>query len=82
CSEREARFRTVVALGFSDGVEILAEGTLEGRIGHEPRGAGGFGYDPIFEVEGKTLAEMTTDEKNSLSHRARAVAALVEALGL
>lgn len=82
CSEREARFRTVVALGFPDGVEILAEGILEGRIGHEPRGAGGFGYDPIFEVEGKTLAQMTPDEKNSLSHRARAVAALVEALGL
>jgi len=81
-SDREARFRTVVALGFPDGVEILAEGILEGRICHEPRGAGGFGYDPIFEVEGKTLAEMTPDEKNSLSHRARAVAALVEALGL
>ena len=81
-SDRDARFRTVVALGFPDGVEILAEGILEGRICHEPRGAGGFGYDPIFEVEGKTLAEMTPDEKNSLSHRARAVAALVEALGL
>lgn len=81
-SERDARFRTVVALGFPDGVEILAEGTLEGRITLGPRGAGGFGYDPIFEVGGKTLAELTPEEKNSLSHRARAVAALVETLGL
>ena len=81
-SKRDARFRTVVALGFPDGVEVLAEGTLEGRITQGPRGMGGFGYDPIFEVEGRTLAEMTPEEKNALSHRARAVAALVEALGL
>lgn len=81
-SERAARFRTVVALGFPDGVEVLAEGVLDGRIADEPRGSKGFGYDPIFEVDGKTLAEMTPEEKNALSHRARAIRALVEAVGL
>jgi XTP/dITP diphosphohydrolase len=80
--QRSARFRTVVALGFPDGVEIVAEGTLEGRITEEARGADGFGYDPVFEVDGKTLAEMTPEEKNALSHRARAIRALVEAVGL
>lgn len=80
--QRSARFRTVVALGFPDGVEIVAEGTLEGRITEEERGADGFGYDPVFEVDGKTLAEMTPEEKNALSHRARAIRALVEAVGL
>jgi XTP/dITP diphosphohydrolase len=81
-AQRSARFRTVVALGFPDGVEIVAEGTLEGRITEEARGADGFGYDPVFEVEGRTLAEMTPEEKNALSHRARAIRALVEAVGL
>ena len=80
--QRSARFRTVVALVFPDGVEVLAEGSLEGRITEAPRGDGGFGYDPIFEVEGQTLAEMSMDDKNELSHRARALRALVEALGL
>lgn len=80
--DRSARFRTVVALGFPDGVEIVAEGVLEGRIAEEPRGAGGFGYDPVFEVDGRTLAEMTPEEKNELSHRARAIRALVEVVGL
>jgi XTP/dITP diphosphohydrolase len=81
-AQRSARFRTVVALGFPDGVEILAEGVLEGRITEEPRGVDGFGYDPVFEVDGRTLAEMTSEEKNAMSHRARAIHALVEAVGL
>jgi XTP/dITP diphosphohydrolase len=81
-SRRSARFRTVVVLGFPDGVEMVAEGILEGQIAEEPRGADGFGYDPVFEVDGRTLAEMTPEEKNSLSHRARAIHALVEAVGL
>lgn len=80
--QRSARFRTVVALVFPDGVEVVAEGTVEGEITEEPRGDTGFGYDPIFEVDGRTLAEMTMEEKNRLSHRARALRALIESLGL
>ena len=80
--ERGARFITVVALVFPDGVEVLAEGSVDGVITSTPRGSGGFGYDPIFEVDGRTLAEMTPEEKNDLSHRARAIRALAESLGL
>jgi XTP/dITP diphosphohydrolase len=80
--DRRARFRTVVALVFPSGEELAAEGVRAGVITEEPRGSGGFGYDPVFEVEGRTLAEMTAEEKNQLSHRARAIRALVEALGL
>jgi XTP/dITP diphosphohydrolase len=80
--ERTARFRTVVALVFPDGVEVVADGSVEGRITETPRGTGGFGYDPVFEVDGKTLAEMTAKEKNTLSHRARALRALGTSLGL
>lgn len=80
--ERSARFRTVVALVFPDGVEIVAEGSLEGTIASEPKGKGGFGYDPVFEFDGVTLAEMSLDQKNELSHRARALEALARSLGL
>jgi XTP/dITP diphosphohydrolase len=75
-ADRTARFRTVVALVFPDGVELVAEGQLEGTITEQPRGDGGFGYDPVFEVDGLTLAEMSGEEKNRLSHRARAIRAL------
>ena len=78
--KRGARFRTVVALVFPDGVEILSEGSVDGAITTTPRGSGGFGYDPIFEVNGRTLAEMGPGEKNKLSHRARAIRALAESL--
>lgn len=80
--QRSARFRTVVALVFPDGVEIVAEGSIEGQITEEPRGNTGFGYDPIFEVDGLTLAEMSMEDKNRLSHRARALNALIESVGL
>jgi len=80
--DRRARFRTVVALVFPSGEEVVAEGVVEGVITTSPRGSGGFGYDPVFEVEGRTFAEMSPEEKNALSHRARAVRALVETLGL
>ncbi|MEX2651533.1 MAG: non-canonical purine NTP pyrophosphatase [Acidimicrobiia bacterium] len=60
----------------------MAEGAVEGVITFERRGHGGFGYDPVFEVEGRTLAEMSLEEKNQLSHRARALRALATALGL
>lgn len=80
-TDRSARFRTVVSLAFPDGVEVTAEGSLVGEITDAPRGERGFGYDPVFEVDGRTLAEMSLDEKNGLSHRARALRALVEELG-
>ena len=80
--DRKARFRTVVALVMPDGVEVTAEGSVEGVITKERRGSGGFGYDPVFEVDGQTLAEMPADDKNALSHRARALRALTASLGL
>ena len=78
-ADRGARFRTVVALALPGGGEVLAEGILEGSITTEERGGGGFGYDPIFEVEGRTLAELDEGHKNRISHRARALAALAAA---
>ncbi len=75
---RTARFRCVVALAWPDGVVQTAEGVCEGEIGFEPRGAHGFGYDPVFLVAGyggRTMAELPPAEKNRISHRARAVAA-------
>ncbi|HXV70218.1 MAG TPA: RdgB/HAM1 family non-canonical purine NTP pyrophosphatase [Acidimicrobiia bacterium] len=80
--DRAARFRTVVALVFPDGVEVTADGLLEGVITDAARGTAGFGYDPVFEVDAKTLSEMSADEKNQLSHRARAIRALAASLGL
>ena len=80
--DRTAHFRTVVALVFPDDVEVVAEGSVDGVIARARRGSGGFGYDPIFEVAGRTLAEMTVQDKNDLSHRARALRALGQRLGL
>ena len=79
---RAARFRTVCAAVFPGDGEVLAEGVLEGRITEAPRGARGFGYDPVFEPAGfaRTLAEMTTAEKNEISHRGRAARALARRL--
>jgi XTP/dITP diphosphohydrolase len=79
-ADRRATFRTVVALARPDGVEITAEGTLEGIIARAPRGSSGFGYDPVFEVDGLTLAEMSPQQKNLLSHRARALRSLASVL--
>lgn len=81
-TDRRATFRSVVALVFPDGVEIVAEGRLEGTITHEARGVSGFGYDPVFDIDGVTLAEMGVDAKNRQSHRARAIRSLVESLRL
>jgi XTP/dITP diphosphohydrolase len=78
--DRRARFRTAVALVMPDGSELLAEGVLDGAIAYAPRGNGGFGYDPVFEVDGRTLSEMGVAHKNTLSHRARALRSLAEAL--
>jgi XTP/dITP diphosphohydrolase len=82
-AERQARFRTVALVRFPDGRELVAEGVVDGVIAAEPRGAGGFGYDPLFvpdEGDGRTFAEMTLEEKNAVSHRARAVRAVAAML--
>jgi XTP/dITP diphosphohydrolase len=79
--QRDARFRTVVALVMPDGEEVVAEGVLDGFIAAAPRGNGGFGYDPVFEVDGITLSEMGVEKKNTLSHRAKALQSLAEMLG-
>lgn len=79
--DRSARFVTVIALAMPDGMELAVEGALEGVIAREPRGTGGFGYDPVFEVDGMTLSEMGVGMKNKLSHRARAIRSLAAALG-
>ncbi len=76
-----ARFLTVITL-VQDGVYQQFEGVVEGRIIGEKRGNGGFGYDPIFvpEKQDRTFAEMSTAEKSTMSHRARAFAKLVDFL--
>lgn len=76
--ERSARFRTVIAVVAPGGEETVAEGVLEGRIADAPRGGYGFGYDPVFEVGGRTLGEMTPEEKKVISHRALALRSLAE----
>ena len=79
--ERSAVFRTAAALVMPDGREVVVEGRLDGVISTERRGSEGFGYDPIFELsDGRTLAEIPTAEKNGISHRAKAVTALIEAI--
>lgn len=78
--DRSARFRTVVALVDPDGGEIVAEGRLDGRIAFEEKGSYGFGYDPVFEVGDRTLAQMAADEKNEMSHRRLALQALASRL--
>lgn len=77
-SNRQARFVATLSLVI-EGVSFSATGVLEGTIAEGPRGAGGFGYDPIFIPKGSqlTLAEMSATEKNSISHRGRAVQELM-----
>jgi XTP/dITP diphosphohydrolase len=78
--DRRARFRTAVALVMPDGSEIVVDGSLDGVIAEKARGSGGFGYDPVFEVQGRTLSEMGVPEKNKISHRARALRSLANVL--
>ena len=80
-ANREARFRTVISLIVA-GEEIQVEGVVNGVIALSESGSEGFGYDPLFIPDGKdvTFAEMSADEKNSISHRGRAVAELVKVL--
>ncbi len=79
---RTARFRSVVAIVTPDGRERLTEGTIEGRIVEEPRGGSGFGYDPLFQPFGldRTMAELTLEEKNAISHRGQALRRAVDEL--
>lgn len=79
---RKAKFVTNVAFIFPDGREIVTQGEISGRILDEPKGTNGFGYDPVFYCTelGKSFAEATPEEKNRVSHRSRAIAALVEEL--
>lgn len=71
-SSPRASFKSVIGYCDGDSTEVFV-GSVQGRI-VEPRGSGGFGYDPIFEHNGQTFAEMTVDEKNAVSHRGRALA--------
>lgn len=80
-SDRYAEFRTAACLVDQSG-EVMSIGVLAGVITAERRGSGGFGYDPIFAVDGRTLAEIDISEKNQMSHRARAFQGLAERLKL
>jgi XTP/dITP diphosphohydrolase len=81
--QRTARYRCALVLvePISDTAPLVTEGTFEGRIALEPRGSGGFGYDPIFEpatepVGGRTVGQLSAAEKNAISHRAQAARAM------
>ncbi len=80
--ERSARFRCVIAIASLEGKVELFHGVCSGLITDKPRGAQGFGYDPIFFIPelGKTMAELKLEEKNKISHRARAAAKASEYL--
>jgi XTP/dITP diphosphohydrolase len=82
-SLRTARFTTVAIARGPDGTEVIARGEVAGRIEARPRGAGGFGYDPVFvpvDGDGRSLAELTPEEKHAVSHRGRAFRALARLL--
>ncbi|CAN5834568.1 RdgB/HAM1 family non-canonical purine NTP pyrophosphatase [soil metagenome] len=82
-ADRSARFRTVVTVVWPDGREVGAEGTCAGRIEREERGDRGFGYDSLFvpdDGDGRTFAQMSADEKHAVSHRGRALTALMTGL--
>lgn len=79
---RAAKFVTSVAFIFPDGTEIVTQGEVSGKITKQPMGDNGFGYDPVFYSNelGKTFAQASADEKNSVSHRSRAIKALYNEL--
>lgn len=81
--KRGCRYVCVAAAVWPTGRQVTARGIVEGRIAHDPKGTGGFGYDPIVipdEADGRTFAEMTPAEKHQISHRARAFRALASRL--
>ncbi|HLS40215.1 MAG TPA: RdgB/HAM1 family non-canonical purine NTP pyrophosphatase [Ornithinicoccus sp.] len=78
---RGAGFVCAAALALPDGRTVVREGTVRGTVAREPRGTGGFGYDPLLVLpDGRTLAEYTPEEKHAISHRGRAFRALAEDL--
>lgn len=81
---REARFVCSLAFAAEGRIALAVEGVCEGEIAESPRGANGFGFDPVFFVPalGKTFAELSPDEKNAVSHRARALSAFRDQLGI
>ena len=81
-AERSARFVCAIACVFPDGTKKVTRATIEGEIAFEPAGENGFGYDPIFYVPefGKTTAELSMEEKNKISHRAKALEEMKKAL--
>ena len=80
--QRTARFVCVIACAFPDGRTITVRGVIEGRIGYEQKGENGFGYDPIFYVPefGCTTAELSSEDKNKVSHRGKALTSMYEQL--
>ena len=80
--DRSAHYTCAMALIFPDGREILAEGYMYGTVIEERRGSRGFGYDPLFVPDGekRTVAEMTDEEKNKISHRNNALVSLLSKL--
>ena len=82
-TDRRARFTCVVVLIAPDGTEHVLEGHCPGHIAEAPSGTGGFGYDPLFVPDGYdcSFAELSAEEKNAISHRGRALAAVRELLG-
>ena len=80
--KRTARFVCAIAAVFPDGKELVVRGTVEGIIGYEEKGENGFGYDPIFYLpeRGCTTAELSPEEKNSISHRGNALRLMNELL--
>lgn len=81
-ADRTAHYTAAIAVVYPDGREVTAEGYMYGTLIDTLRGDAGFGYDPIFVPDGevRTVAEMTPDEKNKISHRAKALLALLEKL--
>ena len=73
-NNRTAQFKTAIAF-VGENMELVSEGSVEGLIATEPKGVGGFGYDPVFYVpeKGKTYSEMSMKEKNQISHRGKAI---------
>ena len=74
--KRTAHFACAICVSFPDGSEVTAAGKCEGYIGYEKKGTNGFGYDPLFMVGDKSLAEMSAEEKDAISHRGNALKAL------
>lgn len=78
--KRTAKFVSAICCVYPDGRRIETQGECRGAIAFAPRGNGGFGYDPVFLIDGKTFGELSPQEKDSVSHRGRALALFAEKL--